>query len=211
MDLGRLFIMPVFMLLLAASMWRIYGDMTSAGQLNAVTTARLIQLVLTACFYAFLVFLYLIRIAPRSTTRSLIAKIVAVSATFLPFVIPLMGEPSGDPKTILFASLISISGITVTLYSLSALGRSFSIIPQARKLVQTGPYRLVRHPVYLGELIAIFGVVLSRFSVTALAIYCLQTALLIYRALEEEKLLAGIFPEYEAYALGRARFIPGIF
>ncbi len=109
------------------------------------------------------------------------------------------------------ASLVTICGIAIALYSLSTLGGSFSIIPQARRLVQTGPYKLVRHPVYLGELISILGIVLARPSAITMAIYCLLTALLIYRALWEEKLLADIFPEYETYSLRRARFIPGVF
>jgi protein-S-isoprenylcysteine O-methyltransferase Ste14 len=120
-------------------------------------------------------------------------------------------EQADNPNILLLASLVTISGIAIAIYSLSMLGRSFSIIPQARKLVQTGPYKFVRHPVYLGELISILGVVLARLSIVAIALYCLLTALLIYRALQEEKLLAGIFPEYDTHFLRRARLIPGVF
>ena len=92
-----------------------------------------------------------------------------------------------------------------------ALGRSVSIIPQARSLVQNGPYKFVRHPLYLGELIAILGIVTARFSIYAMSVFCLLVALQIYRAMQEERLLAGTFPEYESYSLKRARFIPGIY
>ncbi len=211
MDLGKFFILPIFTMLLVASMLGVRGDMISSGPFNAVRTARLVHHLLLACFYAFMVFLYLIRGKASLTTRSHVARIVAVASTFLPFIIAPLGQVSDDPNVILVTTLVSASGMVMALYSLSALGRSFSIIPQARKLVQTGPYRFVRHPIYLGELIAIFGVVLARLSVSALAVYCLLTASLIYRALEEEKLLASIFPEYATYALGRSRFIPGIF
>ena len=50
-------------------------------------------------------------------------------------------------------------GITWALYSLSYLGRRFSIVPEARGLVIDGPYRLARHPIYLGEILAGFGLV----------------------------------------------------
>ncbi len=122
-----------------------------------------------------------------------------------------MGRPLDSPIIIISATLVTILGIAFTLYSLGTLGKNVSIIPQARRLVQTGPYKLVRHPVYLGELVSIFGVILARPSTSAVAIYCLLIALLIYRALQEEKLLADIFPEYNSYFMRKARFIPGIF
>ena len=186
-------------------------DVKALEPVSTIKVATLIHHLLLVCFYALLVFLYLIRSAAKSTTRSLVTKAIAFVATFLPFAIPLLSRPSDNPNIMLLANLVTTFGIAIAIYSLSTLGRSFSIIPQARKLVQTGPYRFVRHPVYLGELISILGVVLARPSTIAIAIYCLLIALLLYRALQEEKLLAGIFPEYETYSLRRARFIPGVF
>jgi protein-S-isoprenylcysteine O-methyltransferase Ste14 len=210
-DMGKLAILPIFMLLLAATITRVFGDAKALEPASTIKVATLLHHLLLVCFYALLVFLYLIRSAAKSTTRSFITKTIAVVATFLPFTIPLLSKPSNNPNILLSGSLVTIFGMAIAIYSLSTLGRSFSIIPQARRLVQTGPYKLVRHPVYLGELISILGVVLARPSAIAMAIYCLLTILLIYRALQEEKLLAGIFPEYETYALRRARFIPGVF
>jgi len=211
MDLGRLIILPVFGLLLVANIAVVYNDIKALMPVNTIKVATLIHHLLLLCFYALLVLLYVIRFSAKSTTRSFVTKTMAVVATFLPFIIPLLSRPSDNPSILLLSSLVTICGISIALYSLSTLGRSFSIIPQARRLVQAGPYKLVRHPVYLGELISIFGVVLARPSSMALAVYCLLVALLIYRAVQEEKLLAGIFPEYETYCLRRARFLPGVF
>ena len=211
MDMGRLTILPIFSLLLVANITGVFMDAKALEPVSTIKVARLIHHLLLACFNALLVFLYLIRSAARSTTKSLFAKTIAVIATFLPFTIPMLSRPSDNPNILLLASLVTIFGIAIAICSLSTLGGSFSIIPQARRLVQTGPYKLVRHPVYLGELISILGIVLARPSAIAMAIYVLLIALLFYRALQEEKLLAGIFPEYETYSLRRARFIPGIF
>ncbi len=211
MDIGRMIILPIFSLLLLVYIKSFYADAKALEPVSTIKVATLIHRLLLVCFYALLVFLYFIRSAAKSTTRSFITKTIAVVATFLPFTIPSLSSPSDNPNMMLLANLITILGMAIALYSLGTLGRSFSIIPQARTLVQTGPYRFVRHPVYLGELIANLGVVLARPSTLAMALYCLITALLIYRALQEEKLLASIFPEYEAYSLRRARFIPGVY
>ncbi len=211
MDIGRLIMVSVFGLLMAANITSFCGDAKALESASTINVATLIHRLLLVFFYALLVFLYFTRSVAKSTTESFITKTIAVLATFLPFAIPLFGKPSDHPQIMLLANLVTVLGMVLALYSLGALGRNFSIIPQARTLVQTGPYRLVRHPVYLGEFIAIFGVVLGRISISAVTVLFLFTALLIYRAIQEEKLLVCVFPEYRAISLKTARFIPGVF
>jgi protein-S-isoprenylcysteine O-methyltransferase Ste14 len=211
MDIGRLTILPIFSLLVVANLAGVYADVKALEQVSTIKVATLIHHMLLICFYSLVLFLYFIRSAAKSTTKSLIAKTIALIASFLPFAIPFLGSSSDNSGIMFSANLITIFGMLISLYSLGALGRSFSIIPQARMLVRTGPYRLVRHPLYLGELISLTGIVLARFSISATTIYCLIVALQIYRALQEERLLADIFPEYQSYSLKKARFLPGIF
>ncbi len=210
-DFGRVIIVPIFSLIMISNMIAVYRDVKALETVSAIKVATLLNSLLLMCLYALLVFLYIIRSSARSTTKSLFAKTIAVIATFLPFTIPLLSRPSDNPAIMIPASLVTLSGIVIAIYSLSTLGGSVSIIPQARSLVQNGPYKYVRHPVYLGELISILGVVLARPSAIAMAIYCLLTVLLIYRAFQEERLLESALPEYESYSLNKARFIPGIF
>jgi protein-S-isoprenylcysteine O-methyltransferase Ste14 len=211
MDIGRLTILPIFSLLVVSNLAGVYADIKALEQVSTIKVATLIHHMLLICFYSLVVFLYFIRSAAKSTTKSLIAKTIALIASFLPFAIPFLSNSSDNSGIMLLANLITVFGMTISLYSLGALGKSFSIIPQARALVQTGPYKLVRHPLYLGELISLTGIVLARFSISATTIYCLIIILQIYRALQEERLLADIFPEYESYSLKKARFLPGIF
>ena len=210
-DAGRLMIVPLFTLLLIANILGIRGDVNALGTISSIKVATLVHRLLIIGFYALFVLLYLMRSSARMTTNSFAAKTIAIVATFMPFAIPALGRPINDPDIMLVADVVTISGMIITLYSLSALGKSISIIPQARSLVQTGPYRIVRHPLYLGELTAILGIVMARFSLSAMTVFCLLTALQIYRAVQEERILAETFPEYESYALNRARFIPGIY
>ena len=46
-------------------------------------------------------------------------------------------------------------GMIMMLVTIRHLGRSFSLVPQARNVVQTGPYRWIKHPLYLAEEIAV--------------------------------------------------------
>lgn len=211
MDKGRLMLVPVFTLLLVMNIRGTHEYVKALGTISTIGIATLVHRLLIVCLYALWVFFYLKRSSARSTTDSFAAKVIAIIATFMPFAIPLLSRPINNLEIMLFADVVSIFGMIITLYSLSTLGGSLSIIPQTRSLVQNGPYRIVRHPVYLGELIAIFGIVLARFSLSAMTVFCLLTASQIYRAVQEEKLLAGTFPEYAFYSLRRARFIPGIF
>ena len=73
-----------------------------------------------------------------------------------------------------------------------------------------GPYRLVRHPMYLGYFVTQFGFLLSSFSIPNLALYlaCVDVAAL--RILEEERFLA-LDPAYRAYQNSvRYRLFPGL-
>jgi len=97
------------------------------------------------------------------------------------------------------------------MYALSYLGRSVSLIAEARKLVTGGPYSIVRHPLYLGEEIAILGVVLQYFSVWALLILVLQLLCQLYRMSYEEQVLGAAFPDYGDYKTRTFRLVPGIY
>ncbi|TLN05572.1 isoprenylcysteine carboxylmethyltransferase family protein, partial [bacterium] len=84
----------------------------------------------------------------------------------------------------------------LTVWGMWALRGSFSITAEARKLVTGGPYRFVRHPVYLGEMLAAAGVTVWRFSPLSLIILALFIAVQLYRSRVEEEVLARAFPEY---------------
>ncbi len=163
-------------------------------------------------YFAVLVFIYLTRGAPSLTTKSLPAKLIALAATFMPFTFPMLNAsaPSGA-IVLMVSSLMLLFGMTFTLVALGTLGRSFSLIPQTRKLVTAGPYRLVRHPVYVGEILGALGLVMWAATIPKTLVFLLLVGCEVYRALQEERLLVISFPEYAEYALKTARFIPWLF
>ncbi len=87
-----------------------------------------------------------------------------------------------------------------TIWGLWALRRSFSITVEARPVVTRGPYRWVRHPVYLGEMLTALAVTVWRLSATEVAVFVAFVVVQMVRARWEERKLAGAFPEYKAFA-----------
>ena len=84
-------------------------------------------------------------------------------------------------------------------------------MPEARELVTTGPYTLVRHPLYLAEAIASIGSVMQFLSVWTVLLLALQLMFQLRRIENEEVVLTQAFPCYAIYQRTTARLIPGIY
>jgi protein-S-isoprenylcysteine O-methyltransferase Ste14 len=98
-------------------------------------------------------------------------------------------------------ALITLGNI-LDVWGYLVLCRSFAIVPEARELKTTGPYRWVRHPVYLGQFLAQGGVWLffARWHVVWIGLYVVFVALQLYRSKLEDRVLAEAFGDsYEAY------------
>lgn len=162
-------------------------------------------------FAALLIVLVILRSPARAGTYGLLPRIVAFLGAFLG--IALLRLPIQPIHWIfqLFSLTMMITGISIALYSLVWLGRSFSVMPEARKLVTLGPYAIVRHPIYLGEEIALIGLAIEYFSLTAVVIVLFQMAFQLYRMQFEEQIMRKEFPEYRAYESRVKRLIPLIY
>ncbi len=94
------------------------------------------------------------------------------------------------------ATLLTV-GNTIVLWGYSALNRSFGIIPEPRRLKTSGPYRLVRHPVYFGQFFSLAGFWLffAQLHVVWITLYCVFVAMQLYRSKLEDRVLAAAFGE----------------
>ena len=105
---------------------------------------------------------------------------------------------------------ISIAGLAFSVWALWHLRGSFSIMAEARKAVTTGPYRLVRHPLYLGEALTMLGLCLRLGTITALVFWATFNALQLGRAAVEERKLTRQLADYGVYRKQTPFIIPGL-
>lgn len=109
------------------------------------------------------------------------------------------------------ADVLLICGTCWAVWSLRYLDRSVSVLAQARALVVKGPYRWVRHPLYVGELVSSLGLAIAVNSYLALALWAAMLGLQVYRAVREEQVLSRAFPAYRSYRSHTAALLPGVF
>ncbi|MBI2755703.1 MAG: isoprenylcysteine carboxylmethyltransferase family protein [Chloroflexi bacterium] len=173
--------------------------------------AQLVQDAATIVFFALVVGLYAIR-APRKGPRSdLRGAAVAIMGTFLLNLVGFLPVPAAEPTTevLLVSTGVIVAGTGFTIWSLAALGRCFGMFPEARGLVTRGPYRWVRHPVYLGELVSGLGLVIVRPHPLVVLVYVLFCLFQYWRSRLEDAVLGAAFPaEYPEFHARTGRLLP---
>jgi len=156
------------------------GGAVEFGQVAAVT-------VFTA--------LFLLR-RPARCTGTTWETMLALAGTFLP-----TATRPAPGNLFWLGEIIQIAGLTGIVVAAISLGRSFGIAPADRGLRTTGLYAWVRHPLYAMEICYFAGYVVANPSLWNLAVLTADTALQLFRALREERILK----DYARYA-GRVRW-----
>ena len=109
---------------------------------------------------------------------------------------------------------ITVLGVVFAIWSRVTLGRNWSSVPQVKQqheLVVKGPYRIVRHPIYTGLILAVAGTGLSLDKGIGLCMAALVFASYWLKIRVEEKLMMETFPEaYPEYRRRVKALIPGI-
>jgi protein-S-isoprenylcysteine O-methyltransferase Ste14 len=213
--LGRALPLGVFGFLLAIQGQLAYAGVQHAlaGELDRASSMYLVNRVLTVGFFTFLLAIYAVRSKAVAHDHNPVAVAAALVGSFILYGLYLVpGQPrSTDVRVLAMSDILLAVGMTWAFYSLSYLRNRFSIVPEARGLVTRGPYSLVRHPIYLGEIIAGLGLVLPTvFSLHAL-LFAIFLGAQILRTHFEERVLRNAYPTYEAYARHTRRLIPFVF
>ena len=153
----------------------------------------------------------------RAAGRTPVAANFAAFVVFILSLWMLSGSRDGPPALWLasLGSLLASAGAALILRSRAALGSAWSFVPtadQATALITTGPYRLVRHPIYLGlALLAIGNATAFSNWPAALIVLCGIVPTFAWRARVEERVLSRTFGErYVQYREQTRLIIPGV-
>jgi protein-S-isoprenylcysteine O-methyltransferase Ste14 len=184
------------------------ADLKSADTLFFARTASKSASIL---FLGVILVLLAIRRTPQGKARGLFPRIAAIAGTYLGVALLLLPEREFGWAPHFASALLVLGGTAFALYAIGTLGRSLSLMPEARSLVTAGPYAKIRHPLYLGEAVMLSGIALQYISLTALLLMALQFAFQVQRMKHEERVLAAAFPEYGAYRARTARLVPGLY
>jgi protein-S-isoprenylcysteine O-methyltransferase Ste14 len=166
---------------------------------------------LSATLWGLFIVLINIRPAPLRRNRSPVGVIVALVSQLAVIAVGLFGARTDGGVAVIASDVLLIAGLAFAIGSVAVLGRCFGVLPDVRGLVTHGPYRLVRHPLYLGELTAVLGIVLgSRNPLWAGLTWLVCAALQLARTGYEERNIQAEFPQYAEYAARTKRLIPGV-
>jgi|tagenome__1003787_1003787.scaffolds.fasta_scaffold20989854_11 protein-S-isoprenylcysteine O-methyltransferase Ste14 len=185
----------------AAAIGRLAGEPGVHGA--ALATFAVLRAAIVLAFAWFT----LARGPSRSASRDPLALLACVAAVGgLMALRPPSGSASLAP--LLIGDLVATVAAAWLLASILTLGTCFGILPEARGLVTRGPYSLVRHPVYLGEVALCAGLAIAAFRPWNVALLAIVAASQWSRARFEEQALTTAFSDYRAYAEATPAFLP---
>jgi protein-S-isoprenylcysteine O-methyltransferase Ste14 len=148
---------------------------------------------------------------PVALDRSLPASAAVVVAYTYPYAqVAYLRWVPGDPVWPAGGVVLVTLAACVSLASLLSLGRRFGIRPALRGLVTHGPYRLVRHPMYVAYVLADVGYNLVEWNFGTALLVTAGWASLLYRIRAEERILAQDVNWSTYVAAVRYRLLPGL-
>jgi protein-S-isoprenylcysteine O-methyltransferase Ste14 len=175
---------------------------------NSLQTGRVTGLLLLAS-EGLVVVLMIIRRPSGDVDRSWMARLITTLSMVGPPLVRPLPTPAGSEDVA--TAIVSALGLGFVVLSKLTLGRSFGLVPANRGIVSSGPYRFVRHPIYLGYLMNDAGFLLAHLTVWNLVVLLTAIAAQIVRILYEETMLAHD-ASYAAYRQRvRWRVLPHVF
>jgi protein-S-isoprenylcysteine O-methyltransferase Ste14 len=184
---------------------------TDPSVLPATLVLSTVSHISTLAFLVVLVVMFAVRHIPQRAALGFYPRFVALAGTFLSVGFMLLPLQELSSALYLASLLLIIAGSGFAIFAVLVLGRSISLMPEARRLATGGPYALVRHPLYLGEIVVLAGVALQCLSAWALLLLGLVCAFQLQRMKYEEMVLFQAFPEYGNYMARTARLVPGVY
>ena len=152
--------------------------------------------------------IFLVRRAPRSTSQKAGDWLVAYGAWFISFLV----RPGGYEPTWAtpFGLSLQLAGLAIWAWAFANLARSYGIVPANRGLITSGPYALVRHPLYAAYIVGGAGYLIQSLSPWNLLVDGVTVGLQLIRINREERHLESKgYARYQKRV--RWRLFPGIY
>lgn len=121
---------------------------------------------------------------------------------------------SSGPALPIIGTLLVGAGLGFAVWARLHLGRNWSgtvTVKEGHTLITTGPYRVVRHPIYSGMVLALIGTALAIAAARGFIGAALILVGFLVKIAVEEARMSETFPEYEDYCRHTSRLIPGVF
>lgn len=122
-----------------------------------------------------------------------------------------LGLSTVPPSVCLIGDVLVAAGLLLVFFVFreNAYASATIEVGTEQRVVSTGPYAWVRHPMYLGAIVMLIGVPVSLGSWWALLTVLPMIATIVWRLLEEERFLLQKLPGYSAYrAKVKSRMLP---
>jgi protein-S-isoprenylcysteine O-methyltransferase Ste14 len=209
--LARIPLITWFAVCGVATLRNIINDFAAAPTFNTAETLKLLAGIAGLGFILLVTGALCLRMRPTARAAGLRPRIIAIAGTFSITALALLPRSDLTPGAALVSFVMICAGYAFACYALRHLGRSLSIMAEARRLVTTGPYAFIRHPLYAGEALASLGLLIQYLSPMAVLLWIIHISLQYRRLRYEENVLSQAFPGYGAYAGRVARLIPGVY
>jgi protein-S-isoprenylcysteine O-methyltransferase Ste14 len=173
---------------------------------SLLANVRFFALFAAVAFNLLLIYLVAVRTEPVRRSAGMMPRLCGFAGTFLgvgilylkPVPLPLFWQ--------IAAAFLVLAGSLGSVIVLGRLGKSFSIMPEARALVTGGPYAYARHPLYAMEFLTLAGTAIQFTQPWAVLLALAVAVLQVLRTHFEERVLRAAYPEYERYAARVKRF-----
>ncbi|HEX5506967.1 MAG TPA: isoprenylcysteine carboxylmethyltransferase family protein [Pseudolabrys sp.] len=204
---GKSILAGIFSLLAAVQISAIAGMLHASDAIERFGTT-IVAKAFTLIFLLMTVVLTVKRLPPKDSAAGIEPRVTAITGTFILMLLAFVPPGATSAFVRLLSAALIVTGTFLSIFCLYWLGRSFSVMATARRLVIQGPYAYVRHPLYVAEAVTTAGVVLLNWSISAAVIGVVWCVFQYRRSVNEEAVLCSAFPEYDEYARTVPRFIP---